>query len=100
METFGSERGDFLSCAFYYICEVKPGSLTKRCKTLNVSHGQRCLLKATPALYDNEMENNISLRIRQLFAVRLAEECRIFLATASAEVRLGMTLKFRSAVHL
>lgn len=34
-------------------------------------------LTATPASYDNEMENNISLRIRQLFAVRHTQECRI-----------------------
>lgn len=34
----------------------------------------RCLLKATPALYDNEMEDSVSLRIRRLFGVRFVWE--------------------------
>lgn len=31
------------------------------------------VLKATPALHDNEMENNISLRIRQLYGMHTVQ---------------------------
>lgn len=57
----------------------------------------RCLLKAAPVLYDNEMENNISLRIRQLFAVRHTERCRISWQLLYTEVCLGMTSVLTSA---
>lgn len=61
----------------------------------------RCLLKThTPALYDNEIEDNIPLRIRQLFAVGLTSGVSNFLATASAELQWGLILKLRSVVHL
>lgn len=60
----------------YYKCEVKLG-IDKMLQNFECVSQAGCLLKATPALYDNEMENNISLRIRQLFAMRIPEECNI-----------------------
>lgn len=76
---------------FCYV-KVKPGCLTKRCKTLNGSRGhggfacRRHLL-----LYDNEMENNISLRIRRLLCRATRWGVSNFLASVPAEVWLDMT---------
>ena len=64
-------------CQILFTSVTWNGEFDKTLENFKCVSPAGCSLKASPALFDNEMENNISLRIRQLFAVQLTEECQI-----------------------